>query len=206
MGQFRHANCLADNRIAFGSMKLPALIVLLGLSGSGKSSLGERLLVRRPSSLLVDADNIPVDGSTDERQVKTESDRYAIYSSMTRLARDALVSRRDVIWIQALTMEAAHRSHPQPAGRLGLVALAQAERAALALIHVDAPIAVLRYRLTQRTRLARSGAAWNEVLERMLRAWEPVRQAHLRLDTSDVVEMDAVERYIEHCREERSNS
>lgn len=187
-------------------MTPPTLIVLLGLSGSGKSYLGGKLLTRRPASLLLDADCIPVVGKSNQRVVTTESDRYSIYSSMMELAREALTSRQDVIWIQALTMEAAHPSHPQPAGRLGLMALAQSALAALSMIHLDPPFEVLQQRMRSRTRPSRSGAPWIEVLGRMHRAWEPMRQPHLRLDSSLELDMDAVERYIELCRAEYSGS
>ena len=187
-------------------MSPPILIVLLGLSGSGKSYLGRELLARRPASLLLDADSIPVFGKLDQRAVITESDRYSIYSSMMELARKALASRQDVIWIQALTMEAAHPSHPQPAGRLGLIALARSASAALSMIHLDPPLEVLRHRMRSRTRPSRSGAAWLEILERMHWAWEPMRQAHLRLDTSLEVDIDAVDHYVELCRTEHAES
>ena len=184
-------------------MQSPALIVLLGFSGSGKSTLGTRLLERRPSACLLDADLIAVPGVANGYRVRSERDRYSIYAVMMKQAREALTARHDVLWIQALTMEAAHHSHPPPAGRIGLVGLALEQRAALAMIHLDPPLAVLQHRWAARTRLPRSGGTWDQILERMRTAWEPVRHPHLRLSNTDGLDLDTADTYIEKCCQER---
>ena len=180
--------------------KRPLLVVLLGPSGSGKSTLGALLAQHLPGSKLLDTDTVPVPGRGDGFDVRTEQDRYELYRSMQSAAREVLAANRDAIWCQALTMEAADPSHPPPAGRLGLVSLADSTNAGIAMLHCVTPVPVLKERLRQRRRPTRTGVPWSDVLQRMLASWEPIRHSHLRVNTSGPVDMPLVPQYLEERR------
>ena len=137
---------------------------------------------------LLDADDIPVVGSSQPTLVRSESDRYRIYETMQGAARRALAVKRHTIWVQPLTLETAHPSHRQPAGRVGLVKLANQAGADIHFVQLDAPDEVLMSRLHSRVRQSRTGTAWDVVLRKMRLAWQPIIQPHLRVCTQKHVE------------------
>ncbi|HXG42618.1 MAG TPA: DegV family protein [Dehalococcoidia bacterium] len=153
----------------------PALVVLVGLPGSGKSTFARRLQERAPLAVL-------------------ESDRFRkllfgrpTYSpeESRRLFRalhaaiDSLLGRRISCLLDATNLREEHR---RP-----LYEMAERHGARLVLVQMEAPAEVVRSRLERRRRAATPGDwsdAGPEVYERMREAMEPISRPHLRVDST----------------------
>lgn len=153
----------------------PAMIVLVGLPGSGKSHLAREIKHRVPAVIL-DSDALRQALFADPQHTTKEHARLfpAIHVLMVRL-----LERGITIIVDATNLREANR---RPFYRT-----AEDHGAKLVLVRVWAPKRVIRQRLAARD--ARASAADRstatlDVYERMLADAEPIRRRHVSVDTS----------------------
>ena len=164
----------------------PALVVVSGLPGTGKSVLSRRLAERMSLAVL---------GSDALRKVLVPSPLYTSEES-ARLFRavhtliDLLLERSLPVLLDATNLSESHREH--------LYHIAGRRSARVILVRVEAPPEVVRQRLEERTdqsqRRDSSDADW-EVYQRMRTSQQPIRRNHLVVDTSRDIE-PAVEKVV----------
>jgi DegV family protein with EDD domain len=156
----------------------PALVVLVGLPGAGKSTFARRLRERAPVAVL-ESDRF--------RKLLFGRPTYSAEESR-RLFRalhaaiETLLRRRVSCLLDATNLREEHR---RP-----LYEIAERHGARLVVVQLEAPPEVVRSRL-QRRRQAATPGDWSdagpEVYERMREAVEPIGRPHLRVDsTADI--------------------
>jgi predicted kinase len=173
----------------------PALVMLCGLPGAGKSTLAHRLHHRLPA-VVVESDRVRQTLFNPSTYTAEESHRVHMVCHI--LIGWCLRHYYHVVY-DATNLYEYHR---QLAYRL-----AERNRARLLVVEVIASEAVIRERLAPRRRedpAARepgdySDADW-EIYLRMRRRAEPILHEHITLDTSDGNIQPAVERVLEAVR------
>ena len=154
----------------------PALVILIGLPGSGKSHFA-RLLVRRYPAAILDSDALR--GVLYESPQHTTQEHARLFPAIRVLTR-RLLDRGVPVVLDATNLKEANR---KPSYRL-----ARDAGARLVIVRLRAPFAVMRERLaerdTARNPLDRSTADLL-VLERMRRDYQRPRRPYFVVDTSE---------------------
>ncbi|MCR9278382.1 MAG: DUF454 family protein [Pseudomonadaceae bacterium] len=166
------------------------LIIMCGLSGSGKSYLSERL-VHRSYALRIRSDVMrkqhaglaPLDNSNSgvDAGIYSADHAQATYNSMAELAEILLREGENVI-IDAACLLASQRQRLASAAGTG----------PCVVVYADAPGSVLRERIWQRQRNANDPSeATVDVLNKQLQRFEPPRGDHvIRVDAAGQVDLD----------------
>jgi predicted kinase len=149
----------------------PALIVLSGLPGSGKSHLARALAARAPVTVI---------GSDRVRRMLVARPTYSddehefVYNACVRLARRGLAARRVVVF-DATNLRRQHRQRFRD--------LAVHQHAPCHLVQLDCSDATVRARLQRRARgETYDGSDADERVYDLLRETvEPLHERHLRL-------------------------
>lgn len=168
----------------------PALVVVSGLPGSGKSHFCRHLASRHPIAYL-ESDALRKALFDQPTHSPEESRRLfaACHYVLDRLLASGIHALLD-----ATNLRAVHRRQ--------LYAIADRHGAKLVLVQVRAPAAVVEERLAARARHADSrdlSDAGLEVYQRMRSLTQPIRRPHIVVDTSAEIEpaVDAVLRQLE---------
>ena len=153
----------------------PALVVLVGLPGSGKSYFARELARRHPFAVL-DSDAL--------RQSLFRNPRHTL-AEHARLfpAQHLLLERLLARGISAI----ADATNLKEANRRPLYELAQRHGAELLIVRLAAPAAVIRARLKDRTQAPHPedrSTADLDVFRAMRQTAERVRRPHVNVDTS----------------------
>ncbi len=154
----------------------PALVVLVGLPGSGKSYFARALAKRHPAA-IVDSDAMRQTLFEDPQHTKKEHGRVfpAIHELLGRL-----LTRGVTVIVDATNVREPSRKP--------LYEIAERYGVPLILVQVEAPIGVIRDRLrkreSERDPLDRSTATL-DVFERMGADVHPIQREHLTVDTSE---------------------
>ncbi|MCH7488898.1 MAG: ATP-binding protein [Chloroflexi bacterium] len=159
----------------------PALIILIGLPGSGKSHFARQLAKRHPAAIL---DSDALRGVLYKSPQHTDQENARLFPAIQLLTR-RLLDRRVAVLLDATNLKEAHR---KPSYRL-----AKEAGARLVIVRLRAPFAVMRERLARRDAarnpLDRSTADLR-VLERMRRDYQRPRRPYFVVDTSEDVRHD----------------
>lgn len=166
----------------------PAMIVLIGLPGSGKSHLA-REIKRRIPAVILDSDALRQALFADPKHTMKEHARLfpAIHVLMARL-----LERGVSIIVDATNLKEANR---RP-----FYEIAEEHGAKVALVRVWAPKRVIRERLMHRGRGANAAdrsTATLDIYEKMRADAEPIRRRHLSVDTSKELG-PAVDKIVRH--------
>ncbi len=157
------------------AVRRPALVILIGLPGSGKSHFARRLAKRYPAAVL---DSDALRSVLYESPRHTDQENARLFPAIQVLTR-RLLDRGVPVLLDATNLKEAHR---KPSYRLAREAAAR-----LVIVRLRAPFAVMRERLAQRD-AARSpldrSTAGLLVLERMRRDYQRPRRPYFVVDTS----------------------
>ncbi|MFQ5879122.1 MAG: AAA family ATPase [Dehalococcoidia bacterium] len=157
----------------------PALVVVSGVPGSGKSYFCRRLMHRRPLVRL-ESDAL--------RQLLFPSPTYSAAEShhlfaVIHVVLERLLRRGHSVVLDATNLRETHRRH--------LYAIAQATEARLVLVRTRAPAALVRQRLLARSLAADPNdhsQADIQVYQRLRRQVQAIHRPHLVVDTAQDVE------------------
>jgi len=153
----------------------PALVVLCGLPGAGKSTFARRLRERVPLAVL-ESDRLRK--LLFGRPTYSPQESRRLFRAIHALA-DRLLARGIPVLIDATNLREAHR---RP-----LYEMAERHGARLVVVQVEAPPHLVRHRLRRRQE-RRPPDDWSdagpEVYERMQAQVEPIGRPHIRVDTS----------------------
>jgi len=158
----------------------PVLILLSGLPGTGKTYVA-RALVAQVSCLIVESDFVRK--TLYPQPTYSAGESAWVHRVCHTLIERQLAQGRRVIY-DATNLTEWHREM--------VCRLAERAGARVVAVRVTAPAEVVRERLTRRLETERAGddysdATW-EVYQRLVRSDEPIRRAHLVVDTSQGVE------------------
>ena len=154
----------------------PALVVTVGLPGSGKSYFTRRLQERSP---LVRLESDALRRLLFGRPAYSREESARLFTTCHRVIDRLLASGRSVV-LDATNLREVHRRH--------LYAIARRRGARLFLVRLRAPVAVVRRRLEHRTQTPGLSEAGYEVYLRMRRQAEPLRHPHITVDTAADIE------------------
>ena len=156
-------------------VRRPALVILIGLPGSGKSHFARRLAKRYPAAVL---DSDALRGALYESPQHTDQENARLFPAIQVLTR-RLLERSVPVLLDATNLKEANRKP--------LYRLAKEAGARLVIVRLRAPFAVMRARLAERDAardpLDRSTAGLR-VLERMRRDYQRPRRPYFVVDTS----------------------
>jgi predicted kinase len=153
----------------------PAMVVMIGLPGSGKSHLARAIAARIPTAVLnIDA----LRGALFEDPKHTAKEHGRLFPAL-HVLMDRLLARRITVIVDATNLKEANR---KPYYKIG-----EEHAAKVLLVRVWARTPVIRYRLLTRAESAdpsdRSTATL-EVYDRMREGEQRVRKPHISVDTS----------------------
>jgi predicted kinase len=158
------------------SRRRPALLVLAGLPGAGKTSIASELR-RRTGAAVLESDAIRSLLAPARRYTQAEHRRVfaAIHASIERL-----LSNGAPVIVDATNLAQREREPLyELAGRCG---------AKLIVAHVTAPDDVIRARLARRPDESTHSEADIRIYEEMQWRYEPIRRPHREIDTSGEIE------------------
>jgi DegV family protein with EDD domain len=169
----------------------PALIVLCGLPGSGKSHLARELADRLPLACL-EADALR--RALVRRPTYSQAESTRLFAACHALL-DELLARGVPALLDATNLKEAHR---RP-----LYRLAETQNARLVMVQVEATEEVVRDRLTARELAAvpdGSSQAGHDVCDRMRQGADPIQRAHITVNGSGDVSraVDAILQELHH--------
>ncbi|MFQ5548785.1 MAG: AAA family ATPase [Woeseia sp.] len=187
--------------------RTPLLVVMHGLSGSGKTRLSSRLLSALPAvrirsdierKRLVGLGESADSGSGVAQGIYSEAVNRDVYRRLHRLAATTLRAGHDVI-LDASYLKSLDREHARR--------IAAASGAGVVFLHTTAPVSVLRDRILIRASGGRQPSEADiEVLEYQLDNVEelsPAEQgAAVEFDTREVVNAEDVCRRLRQCTAE----
>jgi hypothetical protein len=157
------------------AVRRPALVILIGLPGSGKSHFARRLAGRYPAAIL---DSDALRGVLYKSPRHTDQENARLFPAIHVLVR-RLLDRGVSVVLDATNLKEEHRKP--------LYRLAREAGARLVIVRLRAPFAVMRERLAKRDAarnpLDRSTADLL-VLERMRHDYERPRRPYFVVDTS----------------------
>lgn len=163
------------------SRRRPALIILIGLPGSGKSHFARQLAKRYPAAIL---DSDALRGVLYASPQHTDQENARLFPAIQLLTR-RLLDRSVPVLLDATNLREAYRKP--------LYRLAKEAGARLVIVRLRAPFAVMRERLARRD-AARSpldrSTADLAVLERMRHDYERPRRPYFVVDTSQDARQD----------------
>jgi predicted kinase len=173
------------------SVEHPALVVLSGLPGSGKSHLARQISARYPIAVL---NSDALRKTLFVRPAYSQKESARLFSSVHRLIEDLLRNGIPTL-LDATNLKSAHR---RP-----LYEIAKRTGARLLVVHVSAADAVIRGRL--QARRAAPGAtdasdATVAVYEMMRREAEPIVHPHITVNATNDIQ-EAVEMIVGELRE-----
>lgn len=158
----------------------PALILLSGLPGSGKSHFCRELVKRVPPLLVLESDALRAILFSDPTHSGSENAR--LFPALHRLLERLLRFEHQVV-VDATNLRRRNRRM--------LYDIAFRVGAPLLIIETIAPEDVIRQRLSQREADIAAGVqtgdistAGNDVYDRMIRSAQPIRRDHITVDTS----------------------
>ena len=158
----------------------PALIVLSGLPGSGKSYFCRQLAALLPSLVTLETDSLRGILFADPTHSGGENAR--LFRAIHRLM-ERLLAEGHTIALDATNLIRKNRRR--------LYRIAEQTGASLLILELTAPESVIRQRLSQREAHAAAGQATDDnstagidVYERMIRSAQPIRRDHITVDTS----------------------
>jgi predicted kinase len=153
----------------------PAIVVMIGLPGSGKSHLARAIRARVPAAVL-DIDDLR--GALFEDPQHTAKEHGRVFPALHALL-DRLLGRRITVIVDATNLKETNRKpYYKIAAKYGAQVL---------LVRVWARTPVIRRRLLERAECpdpADSSTATLEVYERMRESVQRVRKRHVSVDTS----------------------
>ncbi len=153
----------------------PALVILIGLPGSGKSHFARQLKKRYPAAVL---DSDALRGVLYESPRHTAQENARLFPAIHVLTR-GLLDRGVPVVLDATNLKEANRKP--------LYRLAEEAEARLVIVRLRAPFAVMRARLAERDAgrnpLDRSTAGLR-VLEEMRHDYQRPRRRYFVVDTS----------------------
>ena len=157
------------------AVRRPALAILIGLPGSGKSHFARRLAKRYPAAIL---DSDALRGVLYESPQHTAQENARLFPAIRVLTR-RLLGRGVPVVLDATNLREAHRKLSYR--------IAREAGARLVIVRLRAPFAVMRERLAKRDAarnpLDRSTADLR-VLERMRRDYQRPNRPYFVVDTS----------------------
>jgi DegV family protein with EDD domain len=157
----------------------PALVIVTGLPGSGKSHFSRDLASRRP---LAHLDSDALRRALVGRPTHSAEESARLFAAVHALI-ERLLSRGVSAIVDATSAKEAHR-------RL-LYQIAKQAGARLLVVQTEAPPDLALERLRARSRGAATHDASDAtvaVYNRMRRDWEPIERPHVRVDTSQELE------------------
>lgn len=151
----------------------PALIVMVGLPGTGKSHLSRDLAARTPAA-IVESD--AVRKTLFPHPTYRGQEHYLVFQRAYALVEEVIGRGISVIF-DATNLIERHRKE--------LYRIADRHGARLIIVLVQAPAEVVRRRLEARSQTpdSNSDAGWT-VYEKMLPTVQPIRREHYVIDTS----------------------
>lgn len=164
----------------------PAVVVLSGLPGAGKSHLA-RELIKRYRFAHLESDRVRQ--ALFERPSYTQAENLRLFNAYHEVL-DRLLARGIPVLCDATNLREAYR--------LPLYQIAEKRGACLVVVQVEAPLDVVRRRLENRVETEAPGDASEagvEVYERLRVDAEPVEREHIVVDTSKDISA-AVERIL----------
>ena len=158
----------------------PALIILSGLPGSGKSYFCRKLAELLPEIVTLESDAIRASMFDEPTHSGGES---------ARLFREVHTQMKDLLGDgQTVALDATNLVRRN---RRRLYRIAEDAGARLIVVELTAPEDVIRERLTQREAdiaaaldTDDNSTAGNDVYDRMIRTAQPIRRDHITVDTS----------------------
>ncbi|HWJ07066.1 MAG TPA: AAA family ATPase [Steroidobacteraceae bacterium] len=198
-----------DQATTASTRATPALVVMIGLSGSGKTWLARRLAVAGDALHLrsdVERKRLAGLGPLDDSRSPADGGLYTsefgerTYARLRECVRSCLRGRQNVI------VDAANlRRHE----RAAFAALAREQQARVRFVHCVAPLTTLKERIaTRRAGANDASEATVELLDRQPGYWEPLtpeETAHtFVVDTTDTQGIErAIADIVQHCRATR---
>jgi aminoglycoside phosphotransferase family enzyme/predicted kinase len=168
----------------------PALLLMVGLSGSGKTWLSQRIAARLDAVIvrsdverkrLAGLQPLQPSGSAADAGLYSLDFNERTYARLRECVASALAGGESIV-VDAASLRRGER------GRF--IALAQRQAARVVIVHCTAPIAVLRQRVAQRAASATDASeATTDLLDRQPGYWEAFdadeRERVIDVDTTD---------------------
>jgi predicted kinase len=157
----------------------PALVLVSGLPGSGKSYFSRELAKRYP---LAHLDSDVLRKALFRHPTHSAAESARLFAAIHALV-EVLLSRGAGVLLDATNLKEAHR---RP-----LYDIAERTGTPLVIVHTEAPPEVARRRLESRARgpdTEDASEATVTVYDRMRREAEPIERPHVRVDTSNDLE------------------
>ncbi|MDH3905269.1 MAG: ATP-binding protein, partial [Gammaproteobacteria bacterium] len=181
----------------------PVLIIMCGLSGSGKTWLAERLMAALPAirvrsdierKRLFGLEETAGSGSGIGEGIYSAAASEATYKRLFKLARSLLKARHHVVLDAAFLKKDLRQAARELAADTGRRSV---------LVHADAPANVLKQRIDRRVALKdEASEADIAVLDHQLETSDELTEdeARINVDTSRDIDIDALAATILECR------